>query len=256
MNVLLYTMKLKIVLRFKPYRSAHVQALTPEIRERRESACIRFLEQGENWQRRVIWSDEKWFCLIPHPNRKNEVFWSVENPHNLEEVRVQGASKVMAWAGFVDGRFLPIHWFEGSVNGESYNKLLKEKVWPSVRSKASRKGYWFMQDGATPHTTANSLFYLKDKFSARVVSNKTDFPWPPKSPDLNPLDFYFWGVAEKEVFDKKPKSLEELKLIVENFAKGISQDTLLRVADNFCTRAKLCIQEEGGHFEYLLKKKK
>ena len=88
------------------------------------------------------------------------------------------------------------------------------------------------------------------------MSNKTDFPWPPKSPDLNPLDFYFWGVAEKEVFDKKPKSLEELKLIVENFAKGISRDTLLRVADNFCTRAKLCIQEEGGHFEYLLKKKK
>ena len=122
------------MLKFKPYRSAHVQALTPEIRERRESACIRFLEQGENWQRRVIWSDEKWFCLIPHPNRKNEVFWSVENPHNLEEVRVQGASKVMAWAGFVDGRFLPIHWFEGSVNGESYNKLLKEKVWPSVHS--------------------------------------------------------------------------------------------------------------------------
>ena len=73
-----------------------MQALTPEIWERRESACIHFLEQGENWQRRVILSDEKWFCLIPHPNRKNEVFCSVENPHNLEEVRVQGAW-VMAW---------------------------------------------------------------------------------------------------------------------------------------------------------------
>ena len=44
------------------------------------------------------------------------------------------------------------------------------------------------------------------------------------------------------------------RFIVENFAKGISQDTLLRVADNFYNRAKLCIQEEGGHFEYPLKK--
>ena len=31
------------------------------------------------------------------------------------------------------------------------------------------------------------------------------------------------------------------RVIVENFAKGISRDTLLRVADNFCTRAKACI---------------
>ena len=73
-----------------------------------------------------------------------------------------------------------------------------------------------MQELSPMHTTVNSLFYLKVKFSARAVSNKTDFPWPPKGPDLNPLDFYFRGVAEKEVFDKKPKTLEELKLIVEN----------------------------------------
>ena len=46
------------------------------------------------------------------------------------------------------------------------------------------------------------------------------------------------------------------RVIAENFAKGISRDTRLRVADTFCTRAKICIQEEGGHFEYLLKKKK
>ena len=49
----------------------------------------------------------------------------------------------------------------------------------------------------------------------------------------------------------KPKSLEEFKVIV----KGISRDTLLRFADNFCTIAKLCIQKEGCNFEYLLKKK-
>ena len=39
------------------------------------------------------------------------------------------------------------------------------------------------------------------------------------------------------------------KVIVENVANGYS-------ADNFCTRAKLCIQENGGHFEHMLKKRK
>ena len=63
-----------------------------------------------------------------------------------------------------------------------------------------------------------------------------------------------WSTSQTILILKslKPKSLEEFKVIV----KGISRDTLLRVADNFWTIAKLCIQEEGGHFEYLFKKKK
>ena len=57
----------------------------------------------------------------------------MENPHSVEGVRVHGAKKVMALAGFVDGKLLPIHWFEGSVNGESYIKMLEDKVWPSAK---------------------------------------------------------------------------------------------------------------------------
>ena len=82
----------------------------------------------------------------------------------------------MALAGFVDGKFLPIHWFEGSVNGKSYIKMLDGKVWPSVKHSASRNGYWFMQDCAIAHTTNTVLFYLKDKFQGKVVSHKMDFP--------------------------------------------------------------------------------
>ena len=56
------------------------------------------------------------------------------------------------------------------------------------------------------------------------------------------------------ITDKKTVHLVKAlkRVIVENFAT----DTLQRVADNIFTRAKLCILEEGGHFEYMLKKKK
>jgi len=26
-------------------------------------------------------------------------------------------------------------------------------------------------------------------------------PWPPRSPDLNPLDFFFWGYSKNIVYD-------------------------------------------------------
>ncbi len=66
-----------------------------------------------------------------------------------------------------------------------------------------------------------------------VLSQISQIFRPPKSPDLNTLDYYFWGVAQQKVHAKKPKNLKELKAIVENFASEISKETLRKVADNF-----------------------
>ena len=49
--------------------------------------------------------------------------------------------KEISWARFVDGKSLPIHWFEGSVNGESNIKMHEDKVWPSVKQSAFGKRY-------------------------------------------------------------------------------------------------------------------
>ena len=148
---------------------------------------------------------------------KNDVYWSPDNPSNIKEVRDQGVSKVMAWVGMVDGRVLPITWFQGSVTGQNYLEMLENKVWPAVKSVATKKKYWFQQDGARVHTTNDCLAFLQDKFQGRVISNRLNFFWPAKSPDLNPLDFYFWGVAEARFRKEKPKTIVELKAVVENF---------------------------------------
>ena len=75
--------------------------------------------------------------LKPHPNRKNDVYWSETNPNNIHEVKDQGAVKIMAWVGIVDGQVLPVHWFQGSVTGQSYLDMLKNVVWPAVRGKST-----------------------------------------------------------------------------------------------------------------------
>ena len=151
-----------------------------------------------------MFSDEKWFTLTPHPNRKNDVTWAVENPGNICEVKQQGATKVMAWAGIVDGRVLPIYWFHENITAKSYLNMLENHVMPTIQGK---KGLWFQQDGARVHTTDEVLDFLKSKFNGRVISNRLDFSWPAKSPNLNPLDYFFWGAAEAEVNKKKLKRL-------------------------------------------------
>ena len=78
-----------------------MQALTPKIRERRESACICFLEQGKT-------DKEEWFGQmkngLPHSSSKPQE-WSLlecgKSSQSWSSNWVEGAPKVIAWAGFV-----------------------------------------------------------------------------------------------------------------------------------------------------------
>ena len=134
----------------------------------------------------------------------------------------------------VDGRCLPVVWFQGSVDGQVYLELLKNTLWPAVRANATRKKYWYQHDGATCHVTTECLdlgdslvfctglrnpaincrFFLRSKFDHRVLSRRLDHHWPTNSPDLSPMDFSFWSQASNHLKKLKPATLEEMKLVV------------------------------------------
>ena len=129
--------------------------------------------------------------------------------------------------------------------------MLKTHVMLTIQG---RKGLWLQQDGVRVQTTNEVLDFLKSKLNGWVISNRLDFSWPAKSPDLNQLDYYFYGAAVVEVNKKNPKTIFDLKKVVEDYANQVTRDKLHRVADNFRERVKICYQKDVGHFEHLLKK--
>ena len=239
-------------LKWKSYRERHVQPLTDRHRAQRRTFCKKMEEMGEEFPKQIIFSDEKWFTLVPHPNKQNTRIWTPCQHDRVRECRVQGAKKVMAWVGVVGDKVLPVHWFEEKkgVNWEVYLQLLKETVWPAVRSRATRNRLYFMQDGASPHTTNQVMQFLEEKFQGRVISRKAEFEWPARSPDLNPLDFWFWGHCEAEVLRTQPTSLDDLKEEVETFAETVLADTVEKIILNINKRIRFCKSERGGQFEH------
>ena len=106
-----------------------------------------------------------------------------------------------------------------------------------------------MQDGATCHTSKKSREELKKSFGNRIISKFSETEWPARSPDLNPLDYSFQGMAMKKVWEENPQTINELKLVVENFFQSLPEDLVRRTVSNILKRAELCIQNKGGHFE-------
>ena len=161
----------------------------------------------------------------------------------------------MAWAAVVNGRILPIVWFqEGqSVNTEIYLNLLQNDMWPAVSDEADSESYYFQQDGATPHCAKKCLDFLEEKFPGRVISRRTETPWPAHSPDMSSLDYWFWSALQSVVYMKRPKNLQELKEVVNNAASQIEEQEIRRSIENFSIRTQKCYQNKGGHFEAELK---
>ena len=160
----------------------------------------------------------------------------------------------MAWVGMVDGKILPVVWFDGSVNSEVFlEEVLKKTVWRAVKGLATRRQYWFQQDGATCHVTIPCLTFMQSKFGDRIISRRTEHHWPPNSPDLSPLDFSFWSQAMQEVYRCQPSSLAALKAVVEDFATNLEEDNVRKMAHHVKKRAELCRLQNGGHFEHLLR---
>ncbi len=98
-----------------------------------------------------------------------------------------------------------------TVTAERYITILRTKFIPALRKITDMDRVWYQQDGAAPHTANVVLNFLTQVFPSRHISLKTDFEWPPHSPDLNPLDFFMWGYLKERVYSPPPANLKELK---------------------------------------------
>ncbi|KDR21301.1 hypothetical protein L798_04275, partial [Zootermopsis nevadensis] len=88
--------------------------------------------------------------------------------------------------------------------------------------------------------------YLNETFPNRWTGRGNTINWPPRSPDLTPLDFCFSGWMKSEVYGRKTDTRDELLDHMMDVIASINerQDVLTRVAK--------CIDVDGGIFENIL----
>ena len=51
---------------------------------------------------------------------------------------------------------------------------------------------WCMQEGASAHMTVVIRHFLEVTYLQRQIGRGEPVTWSERSPDLNPLDFFFW----------------------------------------------------------------
>ena len=88
--------------------------------------------------------------------------------------------------------------------------------------------------------------WLKGKFLHKFIDKNK---WPPRSPDVNPCDYFLWGYLKARVYHPLPKTISELKTNIEREIKKIDKSVLGNVSSNFEKRCCLVIEAKGAHIE-------
>lgn len=130
--------------------------------------------------------------------------------------------------------------------------MVQTHVLPELESRGLMNTVWWQQDGAPPHYARSVRGYLGERFGTRWISRGGPVEWPPRSPDLNPLDFFLWGYLKRKVYRTRPQTLDQLKDNIISECRAVTPETLEKVLSNCLKRMLLCKENDGGHFEHLL----
>ncbi|XP_075150474.1 uncharacterized protein LOC142224574 [Haematobia irritans] len=104
--------------------------------------------------------------------------------------------RVTVWCGLWAGDIIGPYFFQNeagqtvTVNGVRYREMITNFLWPEL-DDMDVDDMWFQQDGATCHTSNETMALLRNKFNGLVISRNGDVNWPLRSCDLTPLDFFF-----------------------------------------------------------------
>lgn len=243
-----------------PYRIPLKQRLTLTDITQRFDMCAWFEERfldNANFAHDIWFTDEAHFYLNGCVNSKNTVCWGTCKPPFVNE-RPLHDKKCTVWMALSSHGIIGPFFFEDeegntvTVTSERYVKVMA-KFWAAFQRARSGELDWFMQDGAPPHTANITMNWLRDHFGRRVISKKSEHPWAPHSPDLNPLDFYLWGHLKSLVYRQRYDNIVDLKEGIRAASRSVRHEHCQRAIENFKKRVTKCLNVKGRHIEHLLK---
>ena len=114
-----------------------------------------------------------------------------------------------------------------------------------------------MQDEA-PHYWGNQEVrsWLDETWPERWIGRgSTNLPWPPRSPNLTPSDYFLLGYLKSIVYKNEYRTIDDLKRNIKQACdEHISSDVCKRAVRHYQRRLQKCIEKGGKHIEVQMAK--
>lgn len=82
---------------------------------------------------------------------------------------------------------------------------------------------WFQHEGASVPYVAAARDFLNRRFGEKWISRGGSQFWPPRSPDLNPINFYIWSYMKSIVLKSVDKTEQRAVANIQSNSKMFSK---------------------------------
>jgi hypothetical protein len=138
----------------------------------------------------VCFLDEVTFHVNGVVNRYNCRIWGTQNPHVTRELE-RGSPKVNVWVSLMPKLIGTFFFSIKTVTGHFYLDMLEPHALPQLPPQTILQQY-----GVPPYFCHHVRNHL-NRVAGRWISKGEPIAWPPRSPDLTPLDFFLLGLCEE-----------------------------------------------------------
>ncbi|XP_067209021.1 uncharacterized protein, partial [Linepithema humile] len=210
--------------------------------------------QNEFFPDHILWSDKATFTPNGVFNSRNFLYWDEENPHAIREGAFQRRWSINVWAGIIANQVIGPYFFPSRLNGDIYAEFLQNEL-PVLLADVPlnmRVQLIYQHDGASANFRRRVRDLLNAHYPERWIGRGGPITWPPRSPDLNVLNFFVWGYVKSLIKNCGNGTENEVREAIIAAFNTITPDMAHRATRDIIRRAEFCIQERGWYFEQFL----
>lgn len=204
-----------------------------------------YIKKDNSFWENVIFSDETSFTTekghCKHVYRKTNTRFSNKN---ISQSDRSGRKCCSMWgwiSAYGPGELTLI---EGSLNGKQYVEIMEDIMVPTVRAMVFPKPQkiLFMQDNCPAHKCKYAMKWFENQKDITLIN------WPPKSPDLNPIETV-WALMKKKDISKSKNKKEIEENCTSTWESLRGTNTLKKLYDSIPQKLQAVIDAAGGHIK-------
>ncbi|CAH1989194.1 unnamed protein product [Acanthoscelides obtectus] len=168
----------------------------------------------------IVFSDESRFCLVMH----------------------DGRARVRRRRGERRNPQSPLIFIRGNMKAQRYiHEVLEPHLLPYLDTLADPT---FQQDNARPHVARVTIDFFQH-------NDVTLLPWPPRSPDLSPIE-HVWDIMGRRLLNlqRPPQTLEALREELVVAWNEIPQEDIDHLIRSMPRRVGECVAHQGASTHY------